>query len=108
MDQENMISKGKDRGSTPRGITIPASGRAESREIDMNEIECTCQKRDCYSCRRQEIDQIAERIYQRELRICTGMAGFDIEKHAEWMAAHYRYPAINALTVEMAYGLKDS
>jgi hypothetical protein len=64
--------------------------------------ECTCQKRDCYSCRRQEIDQTAERIYKREIKYCTGMTGFDVEEHAQRMAAQYRCPAITALAFEFA------
>ena len=68
----------------------------------MDEIECTCKKRDCYSCRRQEIDQTAERIYHREVEICSGMKGFDIEAHARKMAAQYRSKAINTLAFEFA------
>lgn len=70
----------------------------------MNEIEqeCTCQRVDCYSCRRQAIDQTAERIYHREIKYCTGMTGFDVEEHAQRMAAGYRYKAINALAFEFA------
>ena len=69
--------------------------------MDEIEQECTCQRADCYSCRRQAIDQTAERIYRRELKYCSGM-GFDVEEHAQRMAADYRYKAINALAFEFS------
>lgn len=72
----------------------------------MNEIEtyedCTCRERHCYDCRRQEIDNTAERIHDREVRICTGMTGFDIEEHAWEMANQYRCQKINELAFEFA------
>lgn len=62
--------------------------------------ECTCGAVNCYSCRRQAIDATAVRIYDREIAICKGMEGFDVEAHAAKMASLYRYPAINALAME--------
>jgi len=73
-----------------------------SKEIDMSMTECSCKKRDCYSCRRQEIDQIAERIHAREVRICTGMKGFSVEQHAWQMAQDYRCKKINELAMELS------
>jgi hypothetical protein len=72
----------------------------------MNEIEtyddCTCNSRGCYECRRHEIDETAEKIHDREVRICTGMAGFNIEDHAWKMANQYRCEQINKLAFEFA------
>ena len=60
----------------------------------LNTAECTCQSRDCYSCRRQEIDANALRIIEREMQ-------YGDSEHAEYVAACYRYPAINALAFEL-------
>jgi hypothetical protein len=70
-------------------------------EIETYE-ECTCNSRDCYECRRREIDETAERIRRRELRICSGMHGFDVSEHAYRMAMDYRCKAINELAFELA------
>ena len=64
--------------------------------------ECACKKDTCYSCRRQHIDATAARIFEREIRICTGMTGFNVTEHAHRMAARYRTSAINALAFEFA------
>lgn len=72
----------------------------------MNEIEnleeCTCNENHCYGCRRRKIDETALMIHDREVRICTGMTGFDIEEHAWKMANQYRYEQINKLAFELA------
>ena len=56
-------------------------------------VECTCQLRTCYSCRRQEIDATALAIVERELQ-------YGDEDHAWYVAESYRYPAINKLAFE--------
>lgn len=72
----------------------------------MNEIEnyedCTCGESHCYDCRRQKIDETALMIHDREVRICTGMTGFNIEDHAWNMANRYRSEEINKLAFEFA------
>lgn len=68
-------------------------------------IECTCNKIDCYSCRRREIDATALRIVKREIDICTGigyMTPEKVEAHAWAMAQDYRCKAINSLAMEFA------
>lgn len=67
----------------------------------MNEIECTCKSHTCYSCRRQVIDATAERIAERELRLCKGMSGFVVEAHAWRMANDWRCKAITSLAFEL-------
>lgn len=70
----------------------------------MNKQNCTCEAKTCYDCRRQEIDQRAHAIVEREIKICTDM-GFDVEAHAWNMAAQYRDHAINELAWEfVGYG----
>lgn len=66
----------------------------------MNE-DCTCATTSCYDCRRQQIDATALQIQAREVRICTGMTGFNVEEHAWRMANDYRSKAINQLAFEI-------
>lgn len=55
-----------------------------------------------YNARRIEIDNTAREIFEREIRICTGMSGFDIQAHAARMAANWRSQQINNLALEQA------
>lgn len=63
--------------------------------------DCTCHEQHCYSCRRYAIDERALAIYDREVKYCTGMTGFDIEEHAARMALRYRDDAVNQLAFEL-------
>lgn len=67
-----------------------------------DDVECECHLPSCYQCRRRQIDERALYIYNREIRYCAGMTGFDIEEHAWKMADMYRYPAIRELAFEFA------
>lgn len=67
----------------------------------MNDM-CTCGQHDCYSCRYQQILDTAEKIYQREVKWCKGMQGFDVEAHAARMANNWRCKALNLLAFEFA------
>lgn len=63
---------------------------------------CGCLSNDCYECRRHQIDDRAVEIHDREIWICNGMKGFDIEAHAWEMANRYRCEEINKLAFEFA------
>lgn len=63
---------------------------------------CGCNEPTCYACRRYEIDERAVAIYDREVKYCTGMSGFDIEEHAARMANDLRCKATYSLAAEFA------
>jgi len=57
-------------------------------------IDCSCKSRDCYDCRRQEIDATALLIIEREMQ-------YGDSEHAEYVASVYRYREINNLAIEL-------
>lgn len=63
-------------------------------------LECYCGQNSCYSCRYLYIIETAVRIAHREMRLCAGMTGFDIEAHAWRMANDYRCKALRDLAFE--------